>query len=115
MELLDAAAKAAAAETSTEVATEAMDILRPGHGLGPVTSHQTQAEGGGRGEGGGEGGGATPAGEAGGEEQELHGGDEGEEEGEEEDDDDDVELEEHELAKALPRARRGGDNWPMLA
>ena len=112
MELLDAAAKAAAAETSTEVATEAMDILRPGHGLGPVTSHQTQAEGGGRGEGGGEGGGAAPAGEAGGEEQELHGGDEGEEEGEEEHD---VELEEHELAKALPRARRGGDNWPMLA
>ena len=109
MELLDAAAKAAAAETSTEVATEAMDILRPGHGLGPVTSHQAQGEGGSKGEGGGEGGGAAPAGEAGGEEQELHGGDEGEEEGEEEHD---VEVEEHELAKALPRARRGGDYWP---
>ena len=41
--------------------------------------------------------------------------DEGEEdEGEEEEEDDDVELEEHELAKAPPRARRGGDSWPNL-
>ena len=98
-----------------------MDILRPGHSLGPVASRQTQAHaptgeagGGGEGEGGVEGGGAAPAGEGGGEEQEFHGGEEGEDEGEEEEEDDDVELEEHELAKAPPRARRGGDSWPNL-
>ena len=119
-ELIDAAAKAAATETSTEVAAEALDILRPGSGLGPVALHQTQAhaptgeaEGRGKGEGGGQGRGVAPAEEAGGEEQELHGGDEGENEGEEDEDDDDIELEEHELAKALPRAGRGGDGWPI--
>jgi hypothetical protein len=119
-ELIDAAAKAAATETSTEVAAEALDILRPGSGLGPVALHQTQAhaptgeaEGRGKGEGGGQGRGVAPAEEAGGEEQELHGGDEGENEGEEDEDDDDIELEEHELAKALPRAGRGKDGWPI--